>query len=175
MTDGHNQSVVVRLVDPGDLGWIVEAAFTGGGTYKWSLRRRSPTPQMLETLLWSEVPLAAVIEVDERPALLLQLSRVDSISGVAYLDVLLGPARPERISQIRPALSDFIDRGVQDFGLRLVYVEALESVWDLLEQIAGVQIPIEARLREHERVGQGSFVDLLVGVVRRVDAPARLA
>jgi len=157
----------LRLIEPRDAEWVARAAYEWPSTHRWSLRGSSPKPEVIALLLWKGVATQqAIVDDDGRPLALLQVYDLDLHSGYAYVSALVHPSRGEDPVAIRSLAAQFIATTVNDFPLRLLYVDvtadqAADTVTWLFPQAQ-----CEAVLSSHERRSVGVYVDLQIYTIR---------
>jgi hypothetical protein len=148
----------MRLSDlhPFDIDWVADAWGRWAGTARWSGPGHTPSPEMLEQLLWAGSLVQRVVTApDGRPVAVLQVTGADLDSGNGYLELFLDPAHGTETDR---AVAAFIDRVFVDFPLRKLLLDAVDGELDLPPCLDGVAVQAGC-LTANERRGEGRYAD----------------
>jgi hypothetical protein len=149
-----------------DLDWIADVSETWQRSYRWSLRGRSPTPDLVGGLVFHDVELQSVAITDRRaPIGLLQVSEVNAESGYGRLDLLVDGGHRDAL---REPLAGFVAGALRRLALRKLCLQAVDGELDVEAHLAGSACTV-GRLVGHERRGDDEYADLLVYEIWRHD------
>ena len=149
----------LETVKPANSSWIWEAVGQWQSSYRWSLRGHTPSPAILEQLLWTRVAMQMSWRRDDgSPAGLLQIYDANLDSGVAFLGFMFDPTLAAEFGR---ALEAFLNKGFRDFPLRKVCTEVFSDEFDEVSFL-GPGVRTAGRLTDHERRNDDSYADLVL-------------
>jgi hypothetical protein len=131
------------------------------------LQGQTPSPQLLEQVIWHGVLSQFVVTLDDRrPCALVSAYGASQRHGYAYISVQAEEAwRQTGLPML--ALGRFLDHLFRTFPFRKLYAEMHRPTFDrVLTSQHSMFFEVEGRLREHHYV-DGVFVDFLLLAVYR--------
>jgi len=147
------------MASPADAGWLAQAMDEWDCSVRWALRGRTPSPSVVQGLLWSGVTAQRVVRTaDGVPAALFQLVDVDLVNGLAQMALVVDPPRADDLT---PLLADFVAKVFRDFPLRKIVATAPSDA-PAVQQCLGSLGRLVARLAGHHRRTASEYVDVLV-------------
>lgn len=146
-------------VVPQDVMWVSRVIDRWDCTTRWGGRGRTPSPSLLQHLLWDEVAAQRSVKgADGTPAGLLQLVDIDFHNGIGRMAALLDR---DRRSDLMKPIASFVEFAFRDFPLRKICAIAADDRFDP-QAYLGPGARTIGCFRAHDRRGDGIYVDVSI-------------
>jgi RimJ/RimL family protein N-acetyltransferase len=155
-------------VAPEDYEWLFKVALHSSAGSRWRLHGELPNFDQFVQILFSGAKATCVVEgMDAHRLGMVQLWHADMLSRHGQITAYLSPEAEGKGWPLEGLLT-FIDYVFVAYGLRKIYVEALETELRSYRSLVGPLLREEGRLRDHSYVF-GQYVDAFLFAIYRDD------